>query len=160
MDRLTIGGKLKKLRKAEGMTQQVLADEFNIKQDDISRYENDKQELNLSILSLYCKRFKVSADYLLGLTETPTVDTNVRAVCDYTGLSEEAIHYLRYSVRTWQKTTLPTDTLSICNQFIEKGSFSLLIEAMSDYYNELESATNVIGSAARTLKEMYDERSE
>ena len=158
MDRLTIGGKLKKLRKAEGMTQQVLADEFNIKQDDISRYENDKQELNLYILSLYCKRFKVSADYLLGLTENPTVDTDVRAVCDYTGLSEEAIHCLRYSVTTWQKSNPPKDTLLIFNRFVEDGQFSLLAEAMTDYYEEVIHATNEIESAVCTLKEEYDKR--
>lgn len=94
MDTKTIGNKLKYFRKQHGLTQQALADEFNIKQDDISRYENDKQDLNLSILRLYCKRFGVSADYLLGLTDTPTNDKDVRAICDYTGLSESAVDTL------------------------------------------------------------------
>lgn len=94
MDTKTIGNKLKYYRKQNGLTQQALADEFNIKQDDISRYENDKQDLNLSILRLYCRRFGVSADYLLGLTDTPTNDKDVRAICDYTGLSESAVNTL------------------------------------------------------------------
>ena len=94
MDTKTIGNKLKYYRKQNGLTQQALADEFNIKQDDISRYENDKQDLNLSILRLYCRRFGVSADYLLGLTDTPTNDKDVRAICDYTGLSESAVKTL------------------------------------------------------------------
>ena len=43
------------------------------------------------------KYFGVSADYLLGLTEAQTIDTDLRAVADYTGLTENAILALKDS---------------------------------------------------------------
>lgn len=39
--------------------------------------------------------YKVSVDYLLGITETPNRDTDLQAVCEYTGLSVGAIEKLR-----------------------------------------------------------------
>lgn len=42
--------------------------------------------------------FNVSVDYLLGLSDVRTVDKDIKFVCDYTGLSENAVtnlHYLR-----------------------------------------------------------------
>ena len=90
----TTGYRIKQLRKAEGLTQAKLAAEFRIKQDDISRYENDKSELSISMLKAYRERYHVSTDYLLGLTDTPTSDNDIIFICDYTGLNEKAINSL------------------------------------------------------------------
>ena len=43
---------------------------------------------NLTILADY---FNVTTDYLLGRTDVATPDADLRAVCEYTGLSEETI---------------------------------------------------------------------
>lgn len=150
--------RLRELMEQTKTTQGTLAKESGCSRQAISQYMDGSSMPNVDKLLSIADYFDVSIDYLLGREDKKNEKELQHIVSGYTGLSEGAIHYLRYSVRTWQKNTLPTDTLSICNQFIEKGSFSLLIEAMSDYYNELESATNVIGSAALTLKEMYDER--
>lgn len=37
----------------------------------------------------------VSSDYLLGLSNVPTTDTDLKSVCDYTGLSVEAIDFIK-----------------------------------------------------------------
>lgn len=39
--------------------------------------------------------FGVSSDYLLGLSDAPTTDTDLRAVCDYTGLSQEMVEIIK-----------------------------------------------------------------
>ena len=41
------------------------------------------------------KVLKVSTDYLLGLSDVPTSDANLRAVCEYTGLSNEAVEFIK-----------------------------------------------------------------
>ena len=40
--------------------------------------------------------YNVSVDYLLGITKTPNRDTNVQAVCEYTGLSPETVNALHH----------------------------------------------------------------
>ncbi len=40
--------------------------------------------------------YGVSADYILGMDVPPTPNMEERAVCEYTGLSEPAINFLRY----------------------------------------------------------------
>jgi len=46
------------------------------------------------------KYFRVSTDYLMGLTETKSSDAKLRDVCDYTGLSQEAVEKLREASTT------------------------------------------------------------
>ena len=142
MDRLTIGGKLKELRKAEGLTQQALAVEFNIKQDDISRFEHDKQELNLFVLSQYCKRFSVSADYLLGLTNTPTTDRDVSFVCDYTGLSERAVQVLNAYHLIYTENPNPEYEKAL-SLFVEQASLNDLISYIMAYRSALSLADDI-----------------
>jgi hypothetical protein len=42
-------------------------------------------------LTLLAKSLAVSSDYLLGLTDVQSIDTNMQAVCAFTGLSEDAV---------------------------------------------------------------------
>ena len=52
----------------------------------------------MSIDKLYkiARYYNVSADYILGFTDYPTIDMTVRSICEYTGLSEKAIVMLKY----------------------------------------------------------------
>lgn len=153
----TIGQKLKNLRVAEGITQKNLAKELNIKQDDISRYENDKQTLNLELLKLYCKRYNVSADYLLGLSPCSMADKDERYIFEKTGLENDAISLLSAIVPNWINESLPRASLEIYNRFVSLGKFTQLVEVMIDYYEELKSVTNHIESAVCTLTEELNE---
>lgn len=152
--------RLRELMEQTKTTQGTLAKESGCSRQAISQYMDGSSMPNVDKLLSIADYFDVSIDYLLGREEKKNEKELQHIVSGYTGLSEEAIQYLRYSVTTWRKSTLPTDTLSICNQFIEKGRFSLLIEAMTDYYNEAIHATNEIESAVCTLKEEYDKRDE
>lgn len=44
--------------------------------------------------------YDVSADYILGLRDVKSTDTNIKSICDYTGLSESAIKKLHNSTQT------------------------------------------------------------
>lgn len=87
--------RLKKLIVEKGITQKELADEIGVKQQTIAQYGNGETQPSLERIYDIADIFNVSIDYLLGKTEAKSTDIELRAVCDYTGLSEESIICLR-----------------------------------------------------------------
>lgn len=57
---------LKKLRLAKGLSQQALADQLQISQQSVYKYENDITEPNIDMLKELADFFDVSIDYLTG----------------------------------------------------------------------------------------------
>ena len=62
--------RIKALREDNDITQNVMAEHLNIAQNTYSQYENGKREIPINILIQICKYFKVSSDYILGLTDS------------------------------------------------------------------------------------------
>lgn len=87
----TFGKRLFEIRESRGESQQELADSIGITRQSLSRYELGERTANIDLLKKIAEHYSVSADYLLGLTDNATVDTNLQAVCEYTGLSDKAI---------------------------------------------------------------------
>lgn len=88
--------KLKKLREEANLTQTQLADKILVSRGAISFYENGDRIPDIEVLARIANEFHVSTDWLLGLSETRSTDAQMRQVCDFTGLSENAIKWLRY----------------------------------------------------------------
>lgn len=65
------GKRLRELREKKGLTQEVLGKMINQTKANISKYENEKLEPSLEIIDFLAEYFKVSADYLLGRSESP-----------------------------------------------------------------------------------------
>lgn len=59
------GEMLRKLRKQKGLTTYQVADQLNVTQATISRYENSLQEPSLNLLCDFADFYGVSLDYLL-----------------------------------------------------------------------------------------------
>lgn len=66
---LTIGEKIKKIRKEKGLTQQELADILGVSKATVAMYEINRNQPNLIILKKICLIFDISGNYLLGLTD-------------------------------------------------------------------------------------------
>lgn len=99
---------IKELRESQGMTQSDLAKEMNVSRQIISYYETNARMPNTDDIKRFAKRFNVSADYLLGLSPNPTTDPEVKAICSYTGLSDEAVealHFLSEGISSGNATT-------------------------------------------------------
>lgn len=64
------GKRLRELREKKGLTQEVLGKMINQTKANISKYENEKIEPSLEIIDFLAEYFKVSADYLLGRSES------------------------------------------------------------------------------------------
>ena len=64
------GLRLKTLRQEKGLTQQQLAERLNVVKASVSGYEQNAIHPSAEMLIQICKFFDVSADYLLGLSDT------------------------------------------------------------------------------------------
>ena len=92
---MTTGERLKELREARKMSQEEIADILGVKRQIISYYETDTRRPNVNDLIKLAQTFETTVDYLLGLSDVKTTETNLKAICEYTGLSETTIDHLR-----------------------------------------------------------------
>ena len=81
---------LKHLRKANGMTQESLADALHITRSRLSMYELGHREPDFEILEAIADFFNVDIDYLLGRTDKTTIlpesyyiDKDARDLADF-----------------------------------------------------------------------------
>ncbi|MCM1053536.1 MAG: helix-turn-helix domain-containing protein [Ruminococcus sp.] len=71
IDKKIVGERLKKFRKENKLTQVKLAEILNTVHPVITNYENGKNLIALSFLYDICKKYNISADYLLGKIDNP-----------------------------------------------------------------------------------------
>lgn len=72
---MTFGKRLKKLRTDRGITQLQLSEILGTAKSNISKYESDTIEPNFTMLAQLSDLFNVSADYLLGISDTPSINS-------------------------------------------------------------------------------------
>lgn len=88
------GKRLKELRKANGYTIEQFAKKAGIAKSSVGYYENAKRLPDVEILTRIADVLNVSADYLIGKTNTAAQKGKMKTVCDFTGLSDNAAEYL------------------------------------------------------------------
>jgi len=77
------GDKLKECRRAKGMTLEELAFKYNrrfgggLSKGTLSKYENNKQEPLVSVVTNLTELLDISSDYLLGRSDNPNLDFNM-----------------------------------------------------------------------------------
>lgn len=67
---MSFGSRLKELRIERNSSQKEVADDIGISITAISQYESDSRFPNEEMLKRLCMYYKISSDYLLGLTNT------------------------------------------------------------------------------------------
>lgn len=90
----TFANKLRELRVIEKLSQTELAEKLGVSRGSISFYENGERTADIDFIYKAAQFFNVSADYLIGRTNASTQNEDIRAICDYTGLSEKAVSEL------------------------------------------------------------------
>ncbi len=88
---------IKDLRKSKGFTQEEMAKKLSCNRQKIADWERGKSTPSADDLILLSKLFKVSTDYLLGLSDVPTTDKDLQFVCDYMGLDENTVKMLSFN---------------------------------------------------------------
>lgn len=79
---------IKRLRKANNITQVELADKLGVSKQCVSNWENDYIQPSIEMLIKLSEFFKVSTDTILGL------DSN-RVTLDVSGLNDKEIAHIR-----------------------------------------------------------------
>ena len=87
--------RLRDLLNKKNISMQALSVEIGVSRQAISQYCDGSTVPNADKLLKIADYFGVSLDYLVGRTATPTTDMALRAVCDYTGLSEYSVRVLK-----------------------------------------------------------------
>ena len=96
-DKQVFASRLKQLREKTGLNQKECAEKLNISRGSISFYENGERLPDIETIYNMSKYFDVSADYLVGLTDSETTNTKIRYICEYLNLSKETLSSLHSS---------------------------------------------------------------
>ena len=94
----------------------VIAEEMGITRQSLAQYRDGNNIPDALTLAKIADYFDVSADYLLGRTDVKSMNLDVKAIRDKTGLSQESAEMLLR-----EKSLLETETL---NSILETDSYS------------------------------------
>lgn len=89
-----IGIRINTLLAKNGVKQKELAKVLGVNDNVISYYCKGSRKPNIDQLNIIADFFHTSVDYLLGRTNVISTDTNIQMICEYTGLSEEAVDFI------------------------------------------------------------------
>ena len=126
-------GRLNKLLQDSNLTREEFAKRCQVSGSALTNYLNGSRTPDAAKLKPICEEFSVSADWLLGLSDVRMPSTDLKAVVEYTGLSEAAINII---VKLSQQKELS----NAFSNMIEKPEFPELIEK---YYKYLELAKKI-----------------
>lgn len=62
--------RIRNIREDKDLTQQQVADGIGVKREQYRRYESGENEMKVSHIINLCKFYNLSADYIIGLTDT------------------------------------------------------------------------------------------
>lgn len=69
---MTIAQRIRDLREDRDLTQMQIAKLLNTSQTVYSRYERNERDLPIDYLQTLCVFYDITADYILGFTNTPS----------------------------------------------------------------------------------------
>ena len=135
------GKRLKELRKANGYTIEQFAAMVGISKSTLGYYENDKRMPDIEILARIANVLNVSADNLIGRTNTTDRKGKLKTVCEFTGLSDSAAEFLAQLVKDKDY-----EKLSVINHLFQ--------ELCEDYefYSGEDEASSILGSLFRCFE--------
>lgn len=133
MERNIIGARIEHLRKESGQTQKEVADAIGVKRETVNQWESGTRDLKTGAIIALAKHFHVTSDYILGLSVAKTTDTDLKAVCDYTGLSEDAVNKLTDRIENDDFLFLVTINYLITSELASRLRDYLLSDTLRDY---------------------------
>ncbi len=100
-EKSVFASRLTEIMEARGLNQTHLQAQIleqsgkTLQRQTISLYMNGQSKPDTERLTLLCEALDVSSDYLLGLSDVISPDFDLKAVCEYTNLSEAAVMRVR-----------------------------------------------------------------
>lgn len=118
--------------------QEDLATKIGLSMSSISTYRNGKAEPKITAFNEIANFLNVSADYLLGNTTVKNPKPEMRAACEYTGLSEKAIDIIKnlekgIDKKHYDALDFNPPLAKILNTLFEEGTITSLINALENF---------------------------
>lgn len=139
----------KRIKELRGKTSQdKCAKDLGISRGALSYYENGERKPDAELLYRMSEYFGVSADYILGLSNTMTIDKDIQTACKVTGLNEETILKLESEKKEWENQTEGNGIAQIetyfyvRNQIISSQLFENIIYNCCELYENSISCLN------------------
>ena len=118
--------------------QEDLAKKTGLSMSSISTYRNGRAEPKITAFNEIANVLNVSADYLLGNTTVTNPKPEMRAACEYTGLSEKAIDITRdlekgLDSKRYDALDFKPPLAKILNTLFEEGIITSLVNALENF---------------------------
>ena len=116
---MTIGERIKEIRKKNGFTQGTLAEELKVAKGTVSAWEIGSRRPSFEMLDTMCELFHVRIDYLIAQSDdaTPMQDATE---ADINGMAEASLAMDREQDADWLNSTLQ----QFCSDFARMDSFA------------------------------------
>lgn len=137
------GERLLKLREERNETQEQLAKAINITRQSLSRYETNERTPNIDLIFSVAQHYKVSADYLLGLSDVQSNDIGIRSACEITGLTEASVRNIQH-VSALSKHQSNVTLSTVLNEFLCTREFIPLMHECYTLYCRTSELTQKI----------------
>jgi len=122
---MNIGDRIKKLRERKGISQQQLADILRVGRETVARWENGTRDLKTAAIIDLAKYFNVTSDYLLGLSDSATVEHAI-------GISELTLKVFELDKKHYNENCIPK-IIEVMNEFIQDTSFVDVCSKIAEY---------------------------
>lgn len=144
----TFAKQLKETMEERGESQTSLAAKITnmglpIQRQTISLYMNGQSKPDTDRLTMLAKALNVSADWLLGLSPTPSCDESIKAACKATGLSAPIIEFFVNSSK--QDHTTEFDRAKLFCKFFSPSGLDCLLRSIWFYMLHKIHITDIEG---------------
>lgn len=131
----TFASRLKELRGT--MKQEDFGAKIGVSRGSISYYENGTRTADIEILDKLCREYKVSADWLLGLSNVRSSNADLRAFSEQSGLDEESIEILNKI----NKGAMNSDgnIMRILNRIMRYYPFPSWLKSLAEYMEAMKA---------------------
>lgn len=134
-----IGKRIAAALATQNVMQKQLAERLGVKPNIVSYWCSGQRTPNAEQIAEIAKILGVSADYLLGLSKSPTTDKDLQYICDYTGLSSKAVKFFNSSKYPMSKRFLDVAIQSIYFCEAAEGSGIYILDGGHSEENNLDN---------------------
>lgn len=129
--------RLRGLMRERGTTQKKLADAVGVRPQTISLYTTGQSYPDVNGIRKISEYFEVCSDYLLGLSDAPTLDTSEQAIVDSLGLSYDAVRYLFAISETQKEPHNGVERLELLSYFLTRRAFDMMLGECCIYVDRM-----------------------
>lgn len=90
-----VGKRIDYIRRKKGLSQKELGKAVGVEDKTIKRYENNKTNISLDMIKKIAVALDVTTDYLLGLTDLESIDSDYKNIYKIIGLTDDAVSVLK-----------------------------------------------------------------